>query len=187
VLICYRHINIKCIYFRINGLHKRRDELWSNNGFSLNADCPEDGLDAFINYLDYISDENGSASLVLVAHNCFGFDAKVLCNQLVYHNICVPENLIGGFNDSLLVAKSLYTGYKGYFTLNNLMSVLLGRRQSTVHDAKEDARCTRDIIRSMAKRNDMTVADCVDRIQQKVYDTVYEAAEDRMQEFGQYY
>ena len=100
-------------------------------------------LDQFIKWLSQTPEVP-----VLVGHNCFSFDAPLLCASLhdegLFDQFCeVVES--GGFADSLNMARDVYPKLKNY-RLSDLTKALLSGRRYDTHNALGDAKALYDIL-----------------------------------------
>jgi len=102
----------------------------------------EEGLEAFIEWLGSLG-----GNVILVAHKCLDFDAKVLLRNLEEFGIEYSDTILG-FSDSLLASRQLYTQAISHRLSAMLYEVGLPVRES--HDALEDAEDCRRICRRMA-------------------------------------
>ena len=95
-----------------------------------------------------------SSSLILfqVAHNNFGFDAKVLKNNLVQFNISVPDNLM--MFDSIHLMKEVRNAGANLPRLNleSCLNYFFNENQANPHDAYNDANDCRRISEQGAKK-----------------------------------
>lgn len=102
----------------------------------------EEGLLAFMEWLGELG-----GNVVLVAHKCLDFDAKVLLRNLEEFHIPYTDVIIG-FSDSLLASRALYQEAPSHKLSSMLYEVGLPVREE--HDALEDAEDCRRIVRRMA-------------------------------------
>ena len=103
----------------------------------------EEGLVAFMEWLQSLG-----GNVILVAHKCLDFDAKVLLRNLEEFGIEYSDTILG-FSDSLLASRQLYTRPGISHRLSAMLyEVGLPVRES--HDAMEDAEDCRRICRRMA-------------------------------------
>lgn len=102
----------------------------------------EEGLEAFIDWLRSLG-----GHVILVAHKCLDFDAKVLLRNLEEFGIEYSDT-IHGFSDTLLASRQCYTAASSHRLSAMLYEVGLPVRES--HDALEDAEDCRRICRRMA-------------------------------------
>ena len=65
---------------KVNGFTKEGGILYKNGIPMENVEQPQEGLRKFVNYLREM-DNRGDGQIDLVAHNAFGFDGPVLCNN----------------------------------------------------------------------------------------------------------
>ena len=125
----------------IHGITKSRQGPLMLGGSFLKTQSRTQGLIAFTRWLENISKGKGA---VLVAHNCFGFDAPVLVNAFHKVGMRVP-GVILGFADSLDLARSLRLPLPNH-KLDTLMRFYLGVAQNEVHGALPDAQAVEDLI-----------------------------------------
>ena len=104
-----------------------------------------EGLLAFLEWLGRLG-----GNIILVAHKCLDFDAKVLLRNLEEFEIPYCETIIG-FSDSLLASRQLYPDIGSHKLSAMLWQVGLTVRES--HDALEDAEDCRRICRRMAAQS----------------------------------
>jgi len=112
-----------------------------------------DGLMAFMEWLESLG-----GNIILVAHKCLDFDAKVLLRNLEEFEIPYCETIIG-FSDSLLASRQLYPEIGSHKLSAMLWQVGLGVRES--HDALEDAEDCRRICRRMAAQSGFRFLDFI--------------------------
>ena len=112
-----------------------------------------DGLMAFMEWLESLG-----GNIILVAHKCLDFDAKVLLRNLEEFEIPYCETIIG-FSDSLLASRQLYPDIGSHKLSAMLWQVGLGVRES--HDALEDAEDCRRICRRMAAQSGFRFLDFI--------------------------
>jgi len=101
-----------------------------------------EGLLLFMEWLEQLG-----GNIVLVAHKCLDYDAKVLLRNLEEFNIAY--NFITGFSDSLLASRHLYTEVHSHKLSSMLEVVGLPVREE--HDALKDAEDCRRICKRMAR------------------------------------
>ena len=114
----------------------------TRNGEALDCLDLVEGLLAFMEWLEGLG-----GNIILVAHKCLDFDAKVLLRNLEEFEIPYCETIIG-FSDSLLASRQLYPDVGSHKLSAMLWQVGLSIRES--HDALEDAEDCRRICRRMA-------------------------------------
>lgn len=120
------------------------------NGRQVSALSPEEGMEAFLDFLLQIKKKTG-AKVILVAHNASDFDSLVLCHNLIKTEF-TGSDAIGGFICTLKIAQSFPEhGGRGMSSLNGLLQTYCGRQQSAVHDALQDARDLKEIVSRMAE------------------------------------
>jgi len=101
--------------------------------------------DALMAFLEWLTELGGN--VILVAHKCLDYDAKVLLRNLEEFGIDY-SGIIMGFSDSLLASRQLYTEAPSHKLSAMLKEVGLEVREK--HDALEDADDCRRICRRMA-------------------------------------
>ena len=112
-----------------------------------------EGLLAFLDWLESLG-----GNIILVAHKCLDFDAKVLLRNLEEFEIPYCETIIG-FSDSLLASRQLYPDIGSHKLSAMLWQVGLAIRES--HDALEDAEDCRRICRRMAAQSGFKFLDFI--------------------------
>lgn len=134
-----RHVHPKATI--TNNFHTSKGKLY-RHGERLDTLDLEEGLIAFLDWLQSLG-----GNIILVAHKCLDFDAKVLLRNLEEFGIEYSDTIIG-FSDSLLASRQLYTEASSHKLSAMLGEVGLPVRES--HDALEDAEDCRRICRRMA-------------------------------------
>jgi DNA polymerase III alpha subunit (gram-positive type) len=130
-----RSCEIKEDATRVNGFTTSRGRLYRHYIEIRDAVSPHQGLNDF---LDWVWN-NSRGRDVLIAHNCFQFDAPVLINNILNHNV---EDLAGicrvisGFGDTLESFRERYPNER-FHSQASLMRRFEMRDQS--HDALDDA------------------------------------------------
>ena len=104
-----------------------------------------DLVEGLLSFMEWLHELGGN--VILVAHKCLDFDAKVLLRNLEEFGIEYSDTIIG-FSDSLLASRQLYTQAASHKLSAMLHEVGLPVRES--HDAMEDAEDCRRICRRMA-------------------------------------
>jgi len=104
-----------------------------------------DLVDALMAFLEWLQSLGGN--VVLVAHKCLDYDAKVLLRNLEEFDISYSDTILG-FSDSLLASRQLYTEAPSHRLAAMLEEVGLPVRER--HDALDDAEDCRRICRRMA-------------------------------------
>jgi len=134
---------------RVNGLttNKRRTRLFHHNQ-EMNADEMYTGLRKFISWLRDMFDE----PVLLVAHNAFNFDAKILLKNLEHYQIEDYDSVIWGFSDTLLASKDIYP--QGSAKLEAIQE-RLGLPSTNPHDAFCDSHALRVMVRRMVNQNNL--------------------------------
>jgi len=135
-----RHVHPKATL--TNKFFTRRGTLFREGEGALDT---IDLVDALKSFLDWLESLGGN--VVLVAHKCLDYDAKVLLRNLEEFKI-EYSHIILGFSDSLLASRNLYPGAPSHRLPAMLGEVGLYIRES--HDALDDAEDCRRICRRMA-------------------------------------
>jgi len=104
-----------------------------------------DLVDALMAFMEWLQELGGN--IVLVAHKCLDYDAKVLLRNLEEFSIQYSD-IIMGFSDSLLASRQLYTEAPSHRLSCMLYEVGLPVREE--HDALADAEDCRRICKRMA-------------------------------------
>ncbi|XP_023332145.1 uncharacterized protein LOC111704223 [Eurytemora carolleeae] len=146
-----RHVHPKATL--TNKFYVSRGTLFRQGEGALDTTDLEDALYSF---LDWLSSLGGN--VVLVAHKCLDYDAKVLLRNLEEFNIPY-EHVILGFSDSLLASRDLYPVAPSHKLSSMLGEVGLPIRES--HDALVDADDCRRICRRMAGQRRLKFLDFV--------------------------
>jgi len=109
-------------------------------------DCHDlvDGLWMFMEWLQSLG-----GNVILVAHKCLDFDAKVLLRNLEEFEIPYTGTILG-FSDSLLASRELYPYPETPSHKLSAMLEAVGLPVRESHDAMEDAEDCRKICRRMA-------------------------------------
>ena len=130
---------------KVNKLFLRSGSLFRvGEGDELDTMDLAEALQDFLNWLE----NTVGGNCVLIAHNCFNYDAKVLIESLHAENMFDDyDHIITGFSDSLLASQRLYHGPP--HKLSAMMS-RVGLVARETHDALEDAENCRRICRRMA-------------------------------------
>eukprot|EP00088_Acartia_fossae_P012084 TRINITY_DN1619_c0_g1_i4.p1 TRINITY_DN1619_c0_g1~~TRINITY_DN1619_c0_g1_i4.p1 ORF type:complete len:236 (-),score=34.24 TRINITY_DN1619_c0_g1_i4:1115-1822(-) len=123
------------------------------NGEELSTLDLKEGL---LDFMDWLKSFSGK--IVLVAHKCHNYDGKVLLYNFKEFNIKY-ENVIAGFSDSLIASRVLYPHLESRRLPDMMEWVGLGWRES--HDALEDAKDCRCVVRRMAAQNRIRFMDFV--------------------------
>jgi len=134
-----RHVHPKASL--TNNFYTRKGRLYRENQ---ELECL-DLVDALMAFLDWLQTLGGN--VILVAHKCLDFDAKVLIRNLEEFEIPYSD-IITGFSDSLLASRQLYPEAPSHRLSSMLYEVGLPVRES--HDALEDAEDCRRICKRMA-------------------------------------
>lgn len=138
---------------RTNGFRLIGDELYREGEGRLETVDLEEALQTFVGWLDDLG-----GNIVLVAHKCLDYDAKVLLRNLEEFRIPYWETIIG-FSDSLLASRCLYPEAPSHRLPAMLLEV--GLREREEHDAVEDAKDCRRICRRMAGQCRMKFLDLI--------------------------
>ena len=83
------------------------------------------GLQDFLTFIETVrDDEAGDTRIVLAAHNCFKFDAKVLLKNLRMFGLQLPDAVV--FGDTcevmkILVEEGLIPNIRNNYTLDKLL------------------------------------------------------------------
>jgi len=134
-----RHVHPKATL--TNNFYTKRNNLY-HHGEKVACLDLEDALAAFLEWLEELGGD-----VVLVAHKCLDYDAKVLLRNMEEFSISY-SSIIRGFSDSLLASRQLYTEAPSHKLSAMLTEVGLPTREE--HDALEDAVDCRRICRRMA-------------------------------------
>jgi DNA polymerase III alpha subunit (gram-positive type) len=132
---------------RVNGFTKRHGRLYRHDIEIRDAVSPHQGLNDF---LDWVWN-NSRGRVVLIAHNGFRFDAPVLINNILSHNV---EDLVGicrvisGFGDTLESFRERYPNERSH-SQASLMRRFEMRDQS--HDALDDAKDLMHLVQLAAE------------------------------------
>jgi len=134
----------------VNGFTTNRDftSLYLN-GVEVDADDMRSGLQLFVNWLYSFFDE----PVLLVAHNCFNFDAKILLRNLDAYRINY-DSVIGGFADSYIASKINYPGVS--HKLNNMLHEV-GIYEDQNHTGLDDAYDVKRMVKRMARAKGSTL------------------------------
>ena len=117
------------------------ERVLTANGKRVTALSQRDGLQALIDWL-----ENLSKSVVLVAHNCHGFDMRVLSNALMREGLQADFGAcVHGFGDSLPALKCALPSRSSYTLAGIHMSVC--KHDFPGHDASHDVTALVDVLR----------------------------------------
>lgn len=135
-----RHVHPKASL--TNGLRTIRGVLYRDGEGALDTVDLEEGLCRFMDWLESLG-----GNVVLVAHKCLDYDAKVLLRNLEEFEIPFKHVLLG-FSDSLLASRHLYPEAPSH-RLPAMMSEV-GLRVRESHDALNDAEDCRRICKRMA-------------------------------------
>jgi len=101
---------------------------------------------ALINFVLWLNKLGGP--VILVSHNCFAFQAKILLENFKEFGVRYDQSLIRGFSDSLAASRKLYLEMKGY-SLPQVKEVV-GVPKGYTHDALRKANDCRRVVKTMA-------------------------------------
>jgi len=135
-----RHVHPKATL--TNKFYTRNGVLYRQGEGALDTIDLEDAL---VHFLDWLESLGGN--VILVAHKCLDYDAKVLLRNMEEFEIPY-DHVLTGFSDSLLASRELYPGVPSHKLSAMLGEVGLPVRES--HDALVDADDCRRISRRMA-------------------------------------
>lgn len=133
---------------RVNGFEVFGNELYREGEGPLET---VDLADALQDFMDWLDDLGGN--VILVAHKCRDFDAKVLLRNLEEFGIRY-EDTIMGFSDSLLASRLLYPEVESH-RLSAMLEEMGLPPCRDEHDALSDAEDCRRITRHMAWEQSM--------------------------------
>lgn len=136
-----------------NGFYTNRGKLFREGEGELECVNLVEGLEMFLEWLWELG-----GNVVLVAHKCLDYDAKVLLRNFEEFGIHY-EDVIMGFSDSLLASRQLYPEAPSHKLSAMLWEVGIEVRE--MHDALEDADDCRRICRRMAAQCDFRFLDFV--------------------------
>ena len=112
---------------RINGMTMEGDNLVKDGKIVETALSLRHGLQDFLTFIETVKDdEAGDTRIVLAAHNCFKFDAKVLLKNLRMFGLQLPIKIL--FEDCFT---------RGRFSLDSCLSHYFNVGQG-VHKAESD-------------------------------------------------
>ena len=107
---------------------------------------------AFIEFLDDIK-EDYDEDLVLMAHNCFNYDAIILIQNLIWSGLGVRRGIVDNFADSLQISRSVNPHWD-HHTLDDLIEYYLDKPgRYGDHDAWQDTSYLSKISFRMANTN----------------------------------
>merc|ERR1719427_2496770 len=131
----------------VNGYTTDLQELYFKYNLVEQAVGLEEGLEMFLRWLDGFDQR-----VVLVGHNCFNYDARILVDNMKEFNVFWdrPESIIMGFSDSLLASRAMYPDLS-HHSMGHMADEVVDGRLVT-HDALDDAKCCRSIIRRTAAK-----------------------------------
>lgn len=97
---------------------------------------------------------HASEEILLVAHNNFGFDGKVLVNNLQQYRVNFPTNVLAFDSMKLMkiVKDEVSNGNLRRLTLNACLDYFFGEAQGQPHDGFNDANNCRRICEHGAKQ-----------------------------------
>ena len=134
----------------INGMTMKGDNLMKHGEVVETALSLRNGLQDFLTFIETIKDdeydEGRDVKIVLTAHNCFSFDAKVLLKNLRMFGLQLPDAVV--FGDTcemmeILVKKGLIPHGRSNYTLDKCLKRYFNEGQGD-HDAESD---TKNLIR----------------------------------------
>jgi len=133
----------------VNGFCRKYDKFAGReylylDGERVNGMEMKKGLESFIEWLDNNYDE----PVLLVAHNCFKFDAKVLLLNMSKYDVGWSRN-IWGFSDSLLASREFYNPP---YTLKAMLEKF-GVVKDQTTDALDYAQDVRTMVRRVAAQH----------------------------------
>lgn len=108
--------------------------------------------------------------ILLIAHNCFGYDRVMIDATCRRHSIVLPRWL--QFSDSLIAIRSLYVGvYKSYALQKLALALGIDTSKMHAHRAEDDVRLLMDVITRLPQMaNGALYATMARMMQPKVYD-----------------
>jgi len=136
-----------------NGFTAYRGKLYREGDGELECVPLVEGLDMFLSWLWELG-----GNIVLVAHKCLDYDAKVLLRNFEEFGL-EYDDVIMGFSDSLLASRVLYPEAPSHKLSAMLGEVGIAVREE--HDALEDAEDCRRICRRMAGQSGYKFLDYV--------------------------
>ena len=131
----------------INGMTMEGDNLMKKGKKVETALLLRNGLQDFLTFIETIKEDEGrDTKIVLTAHNCFSFDAKVLLKNLEMFKLQLPDAVV--FGDTcemmeILVKKGLIPRGKSNYSLDRCLKRYFNEGQGD-HDAESD---TKNLIR----------------------------------------
>ena len=123
----------------VNGITKSGQCLYKNGQMIEEVVKPRDGLARFLQWLEYMKRRVGNR-LYLVAHNGHRFDAPVLINNFLRHdvaNLSDIRRLVRGFGDSMDVFNSIFGKKQRLVTLIRHYGIRLTQSHDALGDAKD--------------------------------------------------
>jgi DNA polymerase III epsilon subunit-like protein len=104
-------------------------------------------------FVTWLKKVNHGKPVMLIGHNAFGFDAKVLETVAEYHEVKIPPRLIAGYEDSLQAFRSHYNYKK-----NDLTSLAkqFGLTRPT-HDALQDSKLLKKLVNKALEDTGMNI------------------------------
>ena len=104
-------------------------------------------------FVTWLKKVNHGKPVMLIGHNAFGFDAKVLETVAEYHEVKIPPRLIAGYEDSLQAFRSHYN-----YTKNDLTSLAkqFGLTRPT-HDALQDSKLLKKLVNKALEDTGMNI------------------------------
>lgn len=102
----------------------------------------KEAFQCFLNWLKPI------APVVLIAHNCYNFDAKRLLNSMAKHGLeAALCSVVSGFLDSLPLFKHIFPNMPNYKQETIVHAVL--KEHYTAHDALQDVMSLQKVMNSL--------------------------------------
>ena len=126
----------------VNGFTKRGGKLFRHGQEIREAVSPRQGLRDFLDWVKRKSSER----VILIAHNGFQFDAPILINNIIKHNVETLDGIcriILGFGDTLKSFRERFPVEPSY-KQENLMEKFGMRNHS--HDALDDANNLMELV-----------------------------------------
>jgi hypothetical protein len=104
-------------------------------------------------FVTWLKKVNHGKPVVLIGHNAFGFDAKILETVAKKKKVEIPPRLIAGYEDSLQAFKSHYD-----YTKNDLTSLAkqFGLTRPT-HDALQDSKLLKKLVNKALEDTGMNI------------------------------
>ena len=132
---------------RINGMTMEGDNLVKDGKIVETALSLRHGLQDFLTFIETVKDDEGrDTKIVLTAHNCFSYDAKVLLKNLRMFGLQLPDAVVFGDTCELmkiLVKEKIIPDIRNNYTLDKCLKRYFNEGQGD-HDAESD---TENLIR----------------------------------------